>query len=70
MNRNSQDAEVQQQQELTLNDIMATLTRMTSSIEGIEKRMEKLDIVQQKVDNLATRIESMEKKFTEIKGFL
>ena len=45
---------------------MATLTRMTSSIEGIEKRMEKLDIVQQKVDNLATRIESMEKKFMEI----
>ena len=66
MNQNSQDAEVQQQQELTLNDIMATLTRMTSSIEGIEKRMEKLDIVQQKVDNLATRIESMEKKFMEI----
>ena len=66
MNQNSQDAEVQQQQELTLNDIMATLTMMTSSIEGIEKRMEKLDIVQQKVDNLATRIESMEKKFTEI----
>ena len=28
--------------------------------------MEKLDIVQQKVDNLATRIESMEKKFTDI----
>ena len=66
MNQNSQDAEVQQQQELTLNDIMATLTMMTSSIEGIEKRMEKLDIVQQKVDNLATRIESMEKKFMEI----
>ena len=57
---------MQQQQELTLNDIMATLTRMTSSIEGIEKRMEKLDIVQQKVDNLATRIGSMEKKFIEI----
>ena len=45
MNQNSQDAEVQQQQELTLNDIKATLTRMTSSIEGIETRMEKLDIV-------------------------
>ena len=45
---------------------MVTFTRMTSSIEGIEKRMEKLDIVQQKVDNLATRIESMEKKFIEI----
>ena len=45
---------------------MATLSRMTSSIKGIEKRMEKLDIVQQKVDNLATRIESMEKKFIEI----
>ena len=43
MNRNSQDTEVQHQQELTLNDIMATLTRMTSSIEGIKKRMEKLD---------------------------
>ena len=28
--------------------------------------MKKLDIVQQKVDNLATRIESMEKKFIEI----
>ena len=66
MNQNSQDAEVQQQQELTLNDIKATLTRMTSSIEGIETRMEKLDTVQQKVDNLATRIESMEKKFIEI----
>ena len=66
MNRNSQDAEVQQQQELTLNDIMVTLTRMTSSIEGIEKRIEKLDIVQQKVDNLATKIESIEKKFIEI----
>ena len=66
MNQNSQDAEVQQQQELTLNDIMATLTRMTSSVEGIEKRMEKLDIVQQKVDNLATRIERMEKKFIEV----
>ena len=63
MNQNSQDAEVQQQQELTLNDIMATLTRMTSSIEGIKKRKEKLDIVQQRVDKLATRIESMEKKF-------
>ena len=66
MNRNSQDAEVQQQQELTLNDIIATLTRMTSSMEGIKKRMEKLDIVQQKVGNLATRIESMKKKFIEI----
>ena len=67
MNQNSQDAEVQQQQELTLNDIMATLTRMTSSIGGNKKRMEKLVIVQQKVDNLVTRIESMEKKFIEIK---
>ena len=66
MNQNSQDAEVQQQQELTLNDIMATLTRMASSIEGIEKMMEKLDIVQQQVDNLATRIESIEKKFIEV----
>ena len=45
---------------------MATLTRMTSSIGGIKKRMEKLVIVQQKVDNLVTRIESMEKKFIEI----
>ena len=42
MNRNSQEAEVQQQQELTLYDVMATLTRMTLSTEGIEKRMEKL----------------------------
>ena len=67
MNRNSQDAELQQQQQLTLNDIMATLTKMISSIEGIDKRLEKLDIVQQKVDNLATRIESMNKKFIEIK---
>ena len=41
---------------------MATLTRMTSLTEGIKKRMEKLDIVQQKVDNLVTRIESMEEK--------
>ena len=62
MNRNSQeDAEMQQQQELILNYIMATLTRMTSSIEGIDKRMEEMDIVQRKVDNLVTRIESMEK---------
>ena len=44
---------------------MATLTRMTSSIEDIEKRMEKLDIVQQNEDNLATWIESMEKKEIE-----
>ena len=44
INRNSQDTEEQQQQELTLNDIMATLSWVTSSIEGIEKRMEKLDI--------------------------
>ena len=66
MNQNSQDAVVEQQQELTLNDIMAILTSMTPSIEGIEKRMEKLDIVQQKVDNLATRIESMRKEFIEI----
>ena len=57
---------MQQQQELTLNYIMATLTRMTSSAEGIDKRMEKMDIVQRKVDNLATRIESMEKNFIEI----
>ena len=62
MNRNSQeDAEVQQQQELILNYIMATLTRMISSIEGIDKRMEEMDIVQRKVDKLVTRIESMEK---------
>ena len=62
MNRNSQeDAEVQQQQELILNYIMATLTRMTSSIEGIDKRMEEMDIVQRKVDKLVTSIESMEK---------
>ena len=66
MSQNSQEAEVQQQQELTFNDIMATLPRMTSSIEGIKKRMKKLDIVQQKVDNLANRIENMEKKFIEI----
>ena len=45
---------------------MANLTRMTSSTEGIKKVMEKLDIVQQKVHNIATRIESMEKKFIEI----
>ena len=57
---------MQQQQELTLNYIMATLTRMTSSAEGIDKRMEKMGIVQRKVDNLATRIESMEKNFIEI----
>ena len=57
---------MQQQQELTLNDIMATLTRMTSSIEGIKKRMEKRDKVQQKVDNLATSIVSMKKKIIEI----
>ena len=44
INQNSQDTEEQQQQELTLNDIMATLSWVTSSIEGIEKRMEKLDI--------------------------
>ena len=44
INRNSQDTEEQQQQELTLNDIRATLSWVTSSIEGIEKRMEKLDI--------------------------
>ena len=62
MNRNSQeDAEVQQQQELILNYIMATLTRMTTSIEGIDRRMEEMDIAQRKVDNLVTRIESMEK---------
>ena len=62
MNRNSQeDAEVQQQQELILNYIMATLTRMTTSIEGIDRRMEEMDIAQRKVDKLVTRIESMEK---------
>ena len=66
MNSSSQGAEVQLQQELTLNDIMAALTKMTSSTEGIEKRMEKLDIAQQKVDNLVTRIKSMGKKFIEI----
>ena len=66
MNSSSQGAEVQLQQELTLNDIMAALTKMTSSTEGIEKRMEKLDIAQQKVDNLATRIKSMGKKLIEI----
>ena len=38
---------------------------MTLSIEDIEKRMEKLDIVQQNEDNLATWIESMEKKEIE-----
>ena len=66
MNSSSQGAEVQLQQELTLNDIMAALTKMTLSTEGIEKRMEKLDIAQQKVDNLVTRIKSMGKKFIEI----
>ena len=45
---------------------MATLTRMTSSAEGAEKGMEKLDIKQLKVGNLVTRIESMKKKFMEI----
>ena len=45
---------------------MLTLTGMTSSIEGIVKRMEKVDIVQQKVDSLSTRIERTEKKFIEI----
>ena len=44
INRNSQDTEEQQQQELTVNDIMATLSWVTSSIEVIEERMEKLDI--------------------------
>ena len=44
---------MQQQEELTLNDIMAIPTRMTSSTEGMEKKMEKLDIV----DNVATRAE-------------
>ena len=66
MNRNSQEVEVQHQQELILNDIRATHNRMPSSTERIEKRIEKLEIVQQKVDNLATRIESMEIKFIEI----
>ena len=64
MNSSSQGAEVQLQD--ILNDIMAALTKMTSSTEGIEKRMEKLDIAQQKVDNLVTRIKSMGKKFIEI----
>ena len=53
MNWKSLDTEVQQQEELTLNDIMAIPTRMTSSTEGMEKKMEKLDIV----DNVATRAE-------------
>ena len=66
MNQNSQDTEVQQQQELILNYLTANPTRMTSSTEGIKKVIEKLDIVQQKVDNLASRIESMEKEFIEI----
>ena len=55
----SLDTEVQQQEKLTLNDIMAIPTRMTPSTEGMEKKMEKLDIVKQKVDNVATRIESI-----------
>ena len=41
------------------------ITRPHAPTDG-RKRMEKLDIVQQKVDTLATRIESMEKKFIEI----
>ena len=57
MNQNSQGTEVQQQQELILNYVTANPTRMTSSTEGIKKVIEKLDIVQQKVDNLASRIE-------------
>ena len=59
MNWKSLDTEVQQQEELTLNDIMAIPTRMTSSTEGMEKKMEKLDIVKPKVDNVATRTESI-----------
>ena len=48
MELNSQSPELQQQNEQKLKDIMRSLTKITLSIAGIEKQMEKLDMEQKK----------------------
>ena len=48
---------------------MSSPMKITLSIACIKKRMAKLNMVQQQVDNLDSRIENLEKKFTDIKKF-
>ena len=49
--------------EPTLTDIMTSLCNITNSIKGIEQRLGKLEILSNKVDELETKQNTLEKQF-------
>ena len=49
--------------EPTLTDIMTSLCNITNSIKGIEQRLGKLEILSNKVDELETKQNTLEKRF-------
>ena len=49
--------------ELTLTDIMTSLCNITNSIKGIEQRLGKSEILSNKVDELETKQNTLEKRF-------
>ena len=49
--------------EPTLTDMMTSLCNITNSIKGIEQRLGKLEILSNKVDELETKQNTLEKQF-------
>ena len=49
--------------EPTLTDIMTSLCNITNSIKGIEQRLGKSEILSNKVDELETKQNTLEKRF-------
>ena len=49
--------------EPTLTDIMTSLCNIINSIKGIEQRLGKLEILSNKVDELETKQNTLEKRF-------
>ena len=54
--------------EPTLDDIMSSLCNITDSIKGIEQRLEKLEVTSNKVDELETKHNTLEKRFKEVES--
>ena len=54
--------------EPTLADIMASLCNITNSINGIEQRLDKWEIISNKVDDLETKHNTLEKLLKEVES--
>ena len=52
----------------TLVDIMSGLCNITNSIKGTEQRLDKLEIISNKVDELEKKHNSLKKRFIEVQS--